>query len=285
MKLDGKEVADYIYHLIEVYLKNSDVTPNAVIYYNSEDYGSALYTRMKKNKAAELGIVINDIDVKDMTAEELRDDIKRLNEDDTVTGIMVQEPIGKFIDNDLEDGNFSNYIDFKKDIDGLSVKNQGALMQGDRTIYPATPRGVLWILRHYKIEIAGARVLVVGRSNLFGKPMAMMLTKLDATVTLAHSKTKDLDKYWGNYDIIILGTGQPGLLKSSVNTIQSGATIIDVGMSQVDGKATGDFELSEKHHASYYNYTPTPGGTGPTTIASLMYNIVITAGGVMKWQN
>lgn len=283
MKLDGREVSAVLDGITQLHLSNLAVMPNVVIYYNSDDYGSALYTRMKKNKAKKLGIIVNEVDVKNMTGEKLRETIQLDNADDTITGIMVQEPIGK----DINDSNvnFSNFINQEKDIDGLSVTNQGYLAQGKPSVYPATPLGVLWILRHYEIEIAGARVLVVGRSNLFGKPMAAMLTKLDATVTLAHSKTKDLNKYWSNYDIIILGTGQPGLLKSEAANLLPGTTVIDVGMSQVSGKATGDFELSDVSHERWYDYTPTPGGTGPTTISALMYNIAITAGGVIKWQN
>ena len=199
--------------------------------------------------------------------EELLNEVERLNMDDDVSGIIVQLPLPKHLDEQI----VINHINNEKDADGFGLLNKGKLFSGLPCLKPATPLGIMYLLDKYNINLEGKRAVVIGRSNIVGKPMALMLLEKNATVTIAHSRTKNLNELTKEADVLVVAVGKAKFVTEDM--VKEGAVIVDVGINRVDGALYGDvdFENVEKK-ASYI--TPVPGGVGPLTIAMLLLNTV-----------
>jgi methylenetetrahydrofolate dehydrogenase (NADP+)/methenyltetrahydrofolate cyclohydrolase len=232
-----------------------------------EDQASALYVRRKQEACEEVGIAPIHHELSAETSQdELLDLVANLNADDRVTGILVQLPLPE----DMDEGRVIRAIAPIKDVDGFHPASAGHLLQGEPTFVAATPAGIMEILRAYEIPLEGARAVVVGRSNIVGKPMALLLLAENATLTVCHSRTRDLPAVVREADVIIAAVGRAGMITAEM--VKAGAAVIDVGINRVDGKVVGDVAADVREVAGYL--TPVPGGVGPMTIASLLRNTV-----------
>ena len=237
---------------------------------------SAVYVRNKHRACQQVGIDSYQIEMpEDTTEEELLSKIDELNSDDKVNGILVQLPLPGHISEEK----VIERISPLKDVDAFHPSNVGRIMIGNYTFLPCTPAGIIALLDYYKIEIAGKRCVVIGRSNIVGKPMSLLLTERNGTVTLCHSKTQSLKEITRLADIIVVAIGRPYFLTADM--VKDGAVVIDVGINRLDdGKLVGDVCFDEvKDKASMI--TPVPGGVGPMTITMLLYNALSAA----KMQN
>jgi methylenetetrahydrofolate dehydrogenase (NADP+)/methenyltetrahydrofolate cyclohydrolase len=235
-----------------------------------DDPASEIYIRHKHRASNEVGIEAIDRRLPASTPEdELVELVQELNEDDRVDGILVQTPLPDQIDEALVMGT----IEPMKDVDGLHPFSAGQLFLGRQTLVPATPLGVMRLLDEYRIPIAGSRAVVVGRSPLVGKPLAMLLLQANATVTICHSRTDDLARQTLDADILVAAVGHPGLITADM--VKQGATIVDVGITRTEGGLLGDVDPGVAELAAFL--TPVPGGVGPMTIAALLGNAVRAA--------
>lgn len=235
-----------------------------------EDPASAVYVRRKREACEEVGIESFHHELSDDVSEErLLGLVDELNADERVTGILVQLPLPQQIDEDR----VIRAISPTKDVDGFHPVSAGYLLQGRPTFVAATPSGVLELLRAYEIPLTGARAVVVGRSNIVGKPMSLLLLAEHATVTICHSRTRDLAGVVREADVIVAAVGRPETVTAEM--VKPGATVIDVGINRVDGKMVGD--VAEDVWEVAGHLTPVPGGVGPMTIASLLRNTVRAA--------
>jgi methylenetetrahydrofolate dehydrogenase (NADP+) / methenyltetrahydrofolate cyclohydrolase len=235
-----------------------------------DDPASDIYIRRKHKAAEEVGIEAVDRRLPSTTPEdELVQLVEVLNDDDSVDGILVQTPLPEQID----EARIMRSIDPIKDVDGLHPFSAGQLYLGRQTLVPATPLGVMHLLNEYRIPIAGARAVVVGRSPLVGKPLAMLLLQANATVTICHSRTEDLSRHTRDADILVAAVGLPGVI--TADQVKQGATVIDVGITRTENGLLGDVEEDVAEVAAYL--TPVPGGVGPMTIAALLGNAVRAA--------
>ena len=267
--LDGKKLRDKILEELKLKVASLTVVPKLVVISLGDDPASQIYVNNKKKYAEKIGIAAEIIGYpEDVTQPVLLKKIDELNNDTTVTAILVQLPLPKHIDK-LK---ILTAIDPKKDVDGFTPYNSGLLFSGAKPFaYPATPRGILRLLDEYNIEIDGKHVVVVGRSNIVGKPLAQMMLNRNATVTVCHSHTKNLAEITKTADILVSAAG--GKIIED-NMLKSNCVVIDVGIFRDEkGKLRGDvnFETVSKIAS---HITPVPGGVGPMTIASLMLNIV-----------
>ena len=228
---------------------------------------SQVYVRNKMKACENVGFYSENIELDENISEkELLQEIDKLNKNDRINGILVQLPLPSHI-NELK---IIDSISPEKDVDGFHVANIGKMVIGDETGFlSCTPYGIMQLLEEYKIEIAGKDAVIIGRSNIVGKPMALMLIQKGATVQVCNSRTKDLRKKLNDADIIIVAAGVPKLLKKE--DVKEGAVVIDVGINRVDGKICGDVDYEEVAEKASY-ITPVPGGVGPMTIASLIKN-------------
>ena len=232
-----------------------------------DDPASHIYIRLKHKAAEEVGIQALDKRLPQDTAEEeLLELVEELNDDDAVDGILVQTPLPPQIDEDR----VMRTLDPMKDVDGLHPYNAGQLFFGHQTLVGATPVGVMRLLAEYKVPIAGARAVVVGRSLIVGRPLAMLLLHANATVTICHSRTDDLARHTLDADILVAAVGQLGLITADM--VKTGAAVIDVGMNRTDDGLFGDVDPGVADIAAFL--TPVPGGVGPMTIACLLENAV-----------
>jgi methylenetetrahydrofolate dehydrogenase (NADP+)/methenyltetrahydrofolate cyclohydrolase len=231
-----------------------------------EDPASQIYVRNKIKDCEETRITSKPcIFPESTTQKELLDLIENLNGDNSVDGILVQMPLPKHIDERV----VIEAISPKKDVDAFHPVNVGKIMTGNFIFAPCTPSGVMRLLDEYSIDVSGKNCVVIGRSNIVGKPMAMLLMQRNATVTICHSKTKSLAEHTKNADVLVVATGRAGLVDGSM--IKEGAVIVDVGMNRLDGKLVGDCDYAScAEKASYI--TPVPGGVGPMTRAILLCN-------------
>jgi methylenetetrahydrofolate dehydrogenase (NADP+) / methenyltetrahydrofolate cyclohydrolase len=230
-----------------------------------DDPASHVYIRLKHRAADEVGIHAVDKRLPaDTPEEEVVELVAELNDDDAVDGILVQTPLPAQID----EAKVMRAIDPMKDVDGLHPFNAGQLFFGRQTLVPATPLGVMRLLDEYRIPVAGACAVVVGRSLIVGRPVAMLLLHANATVTICHSRTEDLARHTLDADILVAGVGQPHLFTADM--VKRGATVIDVGITRTDNGLLGDVDPSVAEPAAYL--TPVPGGVGPMTIAMLLGN-------------
>lgn len=245
------------------------------VIYDPQNDGSRLYVGMKSKKAAALGIQTKDIPTAaDATTESVLALVASLNADPSITGILVQSPLAKGV----KEREIFSAVAPHKDADGLGATVQGMLFGDalDDYTVAATPQGVMTLLKHYNIDIFGKQALVIGRSQLFGRPMFALLTNADATVTLAHRYTPEnvLKDYLKRADIVVVGVGKPDFIQGS--DLKPGAVVIDVGMNFVNGKAVGDVNFDSVQSIASY-ITPVPGGVGPMTIATLLENTITLA--------
>lgn len=265
--LDGKKLRDEIFEELKEKIEKLSPKPSLAVILVGDDPSSKIYVNNKKKCAEKLGI--NSIVINypaDITEEELLNKIQELNDDKTITAILVQLPLPKHINK----FKIIDAISPKKDVDGLTPYNSGKLFAGEKPyVYPCTPKGILLLLDHYGIEIEGKHAVVIGRSNLVGKPVAQMLLNRNATVTLCHSKTKNLTDITKTADILISAVGKKVV---GENMLKNNCVVIDVGIFRDEtGKICGDVNFEEIEKISSF-ITPVPGGVGPMTIASLMLN-------------
>lgn len=269
--LSGKEVAEKIKTQLKSKveeLTKSGKTPGLVIVQVGEDAASSVYVRNKTKSCEFVGIEHVTINLPvETTQKELVDIISCLNETDA-DGILVQLPLPPHIDERA----VLNKIDASKDVDGFHVENTGRLILGNECIAPCTPAGIIKILDHYGVDVAGKECVIVGRSNIVGKPMAAMLLQRDGTVTVCHSKTQNLPEVCRRADILVCAIGRPKFFTQDY--IKPGAVVIDVGIHrQADGKICGDVDFDDVKDV-VSAITPVPGGVGVMTVAMLMENCV-----------
>ncbi|MDD4125309.1 MAG: bifunctional methylenetetrahydrofolate dehydrogenase/methenyltetrahydrofolate cyclohydrolase FolD [Eubacteriales bacterium] len=268
--LDGKAVSEKvkaeIKTTIEALIKDGKRPPCLAVILVGEDPASQIYVRNKVRDCEETGIISKKLILSESTGEsELLSVINGLNADDAVDGILVQMPLPKHI----YERTVVEAIAPSKDVDAFHPVNVGNIFTGFGTFAPCTPSGILKLLDEYGISVSGKNCVVVGRSNIVGKPMAILLLQRNGTVTICHSKTKSLSEHTKNADILVVATGKAGLINGGM--VKEGAVIVDVGMNRVSGKLVGDCDFpSCEAKASYI--TPVPGGVGPMTRAVLLCN-------------
>lgn len=253
-------------------LKEQGLTPGLVVLLVGEDPASQTYVRNKEKRAKALGFhsLIKRYP-STITEEELLNEVQRYNEDASFHGILVQLPLPKQIDSDK----IVNAIDSMKDVDGFHPINMGKLLIGQPDKIPCTPYGIIKMLDRYQVEIEGKRAVVIGRSNIVGKPMAQLLMMRNATVTIAHSRTKDLPELARTADILVVAMGKGHFVTKDF--IKPGAAVIDVGMNRdKNGKLIGDVKSDEVAEVAGY-LTPVPKGVGPMTITILLYQTIESA--------
>ena len=253
-------------------LKKQGITPKLVVIMVGNDSASAVYVRNKSKACNEIGIAFEEFLLKeDTTREELLSLIKELNQRKDVHGILLQSPIPKHLD--IREA--FNTIDYKKDVDGFHPINVGKLSIGEEGFVSCTPLGVMKMLEEYNIDIQGKNAVVIGRSNIVGKPLAQLLLNANATVTICHSKTQNINEITKEADILVTALGKLKFVKE--NMVKKGAVVIDVGINRnEEGKLVGDVDFTEVEKKASY-ITPVPGGVGPMTIAMLMTNVVKAA--------
>jgi len=266
--IDGKLVAKNLLDNLSIDISNCNQKPSLAVIIVGEDSASQIYVNLKKKKAMELGINSKVIALPyDTTQEELLGKITELNEDDSINAILVQLPLPSHIDKNR----VLETIVPIKDVDCFHPYNAGMIATGNNPyVYPCTPNGILKLLEYHNIEIEGKHVVVIGRSNIVGRPMAQMFINENATVTVCHSKTKNLSEITKRADILISAVGLQKLVTQEM--VKPGAVVIDVGMNRDEnGMLCGDVDFENvKAVASFI--TPVPGGVGPMTICSLMLN-------------
>ena len=249
-------------------LKRNEIVPKlAVILANDLD-ASKIYVRKKREMCSELGVEeIEYMLDKDTTTEKVLDIINRLNEDDSVHGILVQLPVFKHLD----ERKILESISPKKDIDGFHPLNIGKLLMGKPEIVACTPRGIMSIIESTGVDLTSKTAVVVGRSIIVGKPVSALLLNKNATVITCHSKTKNLKKYTKMADVLVVAAGVPHLITSDM--VKKNAIVIDVGINRIDGKIIGDVDTENVLNVAKY-LTPVPGGVGITTVISLLENLI-----------
>jgi len=267
--LDGKALAERIRAEVKTEIAEIGELGLATVLVG-DDPASDIYIRRKHDAAKEVGIVSADIRLPVETSEEeLLDQLAELNADEAVDGILVQLPLPEQID----EARVIRAVDPTKDVDGLHPFNAGQLYLGRPTLVPATPVGILALLAEYEIPLVGARAVVIGRSDIVGKPVAHLLLQEHATVTICHSRTSDLARETIVADVLVVAAGQPALVTADM--VKAGATVVDVGMNRTDAGLVGDVDPDAMEVAAFM--TPVPGGVGPMTIASLLRNTVRAA--------
>ncbi|WEV40873.1 tetrahydrofolate dehydrogenase/cyclohydrolase catalytic domain-containing protein [Lactobacillus sp. ESL0681] len=269
--LDGKALADFKAVKLKLTvekLRKQGTRPCFCVINIGEDPSSKIYLKTKKRRAAEIGIGQKVYQLKaDVSQVELLALIAKLNRDDKVDGIMIQLPVPEQIN--LNEA--LEQIDPAKDVDCLTPSNVGRLWRGDHFVEPATAHGILALLDHYRINLRGKNVVIIGRSSIVGKPLAALMLERDATVSILHLQTSNLFEYTKRADIIVSAAGQAKLVTAAM--IKPGAVIIDVGINRLDKQVVGDVDFaSVAPKASYI--TPVPGGIGPLTVESLMEQVV-----------
>jgi methylenetetrahydrofolate dehydrogenase (NADP+)/methenyltetrahydrofolate cyclohydrolase len=267
--MDGKALAERIRgEIAEEVRELGDIGLATVLV--GDDPASDIYIRLKHKAAGEVGINARDIRLAARTTEEeLLEEVAQLNEDDTLDGLLVQLPLPDHID----EARILRSLDPRKDVDGLHPLNLGQLALGRPTHVGATPLGVMALLEEYEVPVEGARAVIVGRSDIVGKPVSLLLLHANATVTICHSRTRDLAAVTREADVLVVAVGQAGVVGRE--GIREGATVIDVGMNRGDEGVVGDVDPAVAEVAGLI--TPGPGGVGPMTIAMLLRNAVRAA--------
>ena len=270
--LDGKALAMLAEEDIQANvskLKENGITPTLATILVGLDPASATYVKMKQNACARLGMDSIAVELsKDTTTEELLNSISKLNNNENVHGILLQHPVPSQID----ERKCFDAISVRKDVDGVTCLGFGQMTMGEEAFGSCTPAGIMRILEHYQIEISGKTAVVVGRSPILGKPMAMMLLNKNATVTICHSRTKNLQDHIKNADIIVGAVGVPRLIQK--DWIKKGAVVIDAGYHPAE--KCGDIDLDGIDSIASA-HTPVPGGVGPMTINTLILNTLLAA--------
>ncbi len=263
--MDGKKIADRVLENVNSEIKCSGLAPRLAIVLVGKDPASQVYVGLKGKACEKVGIVSKNYELPESTSErELIALIKKLNSGQE-DGILVQLPLPKHIN----ERKVLLQVDPAKDVDGIHPANLGALLAGEPTLIPCTPFGIIELLDSYGIAIGGKEAVVIGRSNIVGKPVSVLLTERNATVTVCHSKTKGLGSHTRRADILVVAVGKPNLIK--VGMVKAGAVVIDVGTNRVGGKLVGDVDFENVRKKAGF-ITPVPGGVGPMTVAMLMKN-------------
>lgn len=270
--IDGKKISAEIKDELKVKveeLKSQNIIPCLAVILVGNDPASTVYVGNKKKACEYIGIDSLSYELPETTSEEeLLNLINKLNNDEKVNGILVQLPLPKSIN----EKNILNAISPQKDVDAFHPVNVGKLLIGEDGFLPCTPAGIIQLLKRSNIEITGKNCVVIGRSNIVGKPMSILLLRENATVTIAHSKTVDLKSICKNADILVAAVGKPKMINNEY--VKEGATVIDVGIHRMDnGKLCGDVDFDSVETIAGA-ITPVPGGVGPMTIAMLMDNCV-----------
>lgn len=266
--LDGKSYSKLIKNELKKKIEEENLSLKLAVILVGDNEASSIYVCNKEKAAHLLGI---DFELWkypfDVLEEVLIQKIEELNQREDVTSIMVQLPLPEHIC----ERNVLDSIHYKKDADGLTTYNMGALSLGTEGIISCTPKGILKLLKHYEIPLEGKNVVVLGRSNIVGKPISFLMLRENATVTICHSKTKNLEEYTKKADILIVAVGKSKMIDR--NYLKNGAIVIDVGINRENGMLTGDVDFEEvKDMVSFI--TPVPGGVGPMTVAMLMENVL-----------
>ncbi|MDG1485481.1 MAG: bifunctional methylenetetrahydrofolate dehydrogenase/methenyltetrahydrofolate cyclohydrolase FolD [Porticoccaceae bacterium] len=282
MNIDGKALAQELRDSLAVEVKQLQdqrgITPGLTVILVGEDPASQVYVRNKVRQTKEVGMISNEIRMSaDSSQQALLDELDKLNNDPAVHGILVQLPLPKHIDEAL----IINTILPEKDVDGFHPMNSGRLCNGDEAaLVPCTPQGcVLLAKKHLGDNLSGKHAVVIGRSNIVGKPVSLLLLQESCTVTIAHSRTKDLPALCATADILVAAVGRPEMVKA--DWVKPGATVIDVGINRIDtedgkGRLVGDVDFAQVEPVAEA-ITPVPGGVGPMTIACLLKNTVEAA--------
>jgi len=272
MLMDGKATALRLEESLKIEVSNLvnkyGRAPKLVVILVGNNPASVSYVKSKEKACKRVGI--NGMTLRlteDVSEEQLLKVIDDLNKDEGVDGMIVQLPLPKHIDCDK----VLNEIDSKKDVDGLSLLNAGRLSNRQKGLLPATPKGVMMLLEHYKIELKGIHAVVVGASNLVGAPMAKLLINHHATVTVCHIHTKDLKSFTLQADLLVVATGVKNLITGDM--VKQGAIVVDVGINKTDGRIYGDVDYESVAPKTSF-ITPVPGGVGPMTISALIHNVV-----------
>lgn len=267
--LDGKKLRDKLLGQLKLRIDGYTKKPSLVVILCGDDPASQIYVNNKKKTAEKLGIVSTVINYPyEVTEAELLAKINELNNDDSVNAILVQLPLPEHIDK----SKVINAISPVKDVDGFTIENSGKLFTGQKPyVYPCTPKGILLLLDEYQIELEGKHVVIVGRSNIVGKPLSIMMLDRNATVTICHSRTRNLSDIIKTADVLVSAVGEK-LIEDSMMKVNS--IVVDVGIfKDENGKTRGDVDF-ENVSKIVSHISPVPGGVGPMTIASLMINTV-----------
>ena len=278
--INGKELAKKIREELKeevIKLKERNISPKLAVIMVGNDKASEVYVRNKSKACQEIGIEYEEFLMEEtITQKELMDLINNLNEREDVHGILLQSPIPAHLD--IREA--FNAIDYRKDVDGFNPINVGKLSIGEDCFISCTPYGVVKMLEEYNITVEGKRAVIIGRSNIVGKPLIQCLLNKNATVTVCHSKTTNIEKITREADILIAALGRPKFVKESM--VKNGVVVIDVGINRnEEGKLIGDVDFENVSKKASY-ITPVPGGVGPMTIAMLMSNVVKAAKNLLK---
>ena len=277
--LDGKIMSAEIREKIAVRveeLKKLGVTPGLAVILVGNDPASEIYVRNKGKGCEETGMLSRTIRMDgETTQEQLEEEIRVLNEDPAIHGILVQLPLPAHLD---EQAALAKILP-EKDVDGFHLINAGHLMTGTEGVIPCTPKGALYMIRSAGIDLNGKEAVVIGRSNIVGKPMAMLLLQQNCTVTICHSRTKNLAAHTRRADILVAAVGRPRFITADM--VKPGAVVIDVGINRVEGKVCGDVDFEAVQEVAGW-ITPVPGGVGKMTIAMLLANTLDAAERTLK---
>lgn len=273
--LNGKSLAEKIREELKsevTKLSVQGIKPGISVLLIGDNPASQIYVRNKKKAAEEVGIISNVYNLeKNVSEQDVLRLLDELNRDSSVHGILIQLPLPPH----LNEEKLLFQIDPRKDVDGFHPENMGLLLKGRPRFEPCTPLGVIRILEHYNIKIEGRDAVVVGRSNIVGKPVAIMLMRRNATVTICHTRTHNLNEKTSRADILVVAAGKPKAIRGE--WVKEGAVVIDVGINRLDdGKLCGDVDFNSALKRAQY-ITPVPGGVGPMTIAMLLSNTVRAA--------
>lgn len=273
--LDGKAMAAELTEALRGRvdaLRAKGCIPGLAVILVGDDPASQIYVRSKEKACEALGIYSETHRLPTDTAQEaLEELIEGLNRDDRVSGILLQLPLPK----GLDEAKALRRIAPEKDVDGFHVENAGKLFTGQEGVVPCTPKGILYMLKKANVPLAGREAVVIGRSNLVGKPIAQLLLQENCTVTQCHSRTADLAAHTKRADILVCAVGKPRFITADM--VKPGAAVVDVGINRVDGKVVGDVDFEEVEQVAGY-ISPVPGGVGKMTIVMLMENTVEAAG-------
>ena len=272
--INGKELSKNIREQVKAEveeLKKKKIFPKLAVIMVGQDPASKVYVRNKSKACNEVGIEYEEFLLDETCSmEELLKVIENLNKRNDIHGILLQSPIPK----PLDIYTAFETIDFRKDVDGFHPINIGRLTLKRQTFISCTPHGVMKMLEEYNINLSGANVVILGRSNIVGKPLAQCLLNADATVTICHSKTKNIEEITKNADILISAIGKPKFVTADM--VKEGAVVIDVGINRLETGLVGDVDFENVSKKASY-ITPVPGGVGPMTIAMLLHTVVIAA--------
>ena len=264
--IDGKKVSQTLKEELKEEVSKLKVKPKLVVISVGDNPASKVYVRQKEKCATYVGFEYLHLHYDEISDDKLVKGIEKLNNDKTVSGMIVQLPLPK----GMNEKRIVNTISPEKDVDGLSYINAGRLLNNEECLASCTPAGIMELLKAYNIDPSGKNVVVIGRSILVGKPMVNLMVNANATVTLCHSKTVDIEKITRKADILVVAIGKPNYVTK--NMVKRGAIVIDVGINRVDDKLVGDVDYNDVY-SKVKLITPVPGGVGPMTVIMLMKNV------------